>query len=165
MAWWNPQILMAYPQSIALNPQFSILNASFSILQPQISLIKPQVSIFISCPSILSQKTGIFYSKVLKIARFRQNVRKRRLHRLQLFLGLTTWPPITPNFLLKIPTSNFWKGSRHTRLSRFGRKTSLRLRNQKSGHRGHLSMHHLFYFKVKRGKFPLQKITNKFSCQ
>ena len=39
VAWWNPQILMAYSQSIALHPQFSFLDASFFILLPQISMI------------------------------------------------------------------------------------------------------------------------------
>ena len=32
VAWWNPEILMAYPQSMALHPEFLILNGSFSIL-------------------------------------------------------------------------------------------------------------------------------------
>ena len=56
VAWWNPQILMAYPQSIALPPQFSILDSSFSIILPQISL-------FNSSSSILSQMNWIFDSE------------------------------------------------------------------------------------------------------
>ena len=80
VAWWNSQILIAYPPSITIHPQFSILNASFSIPLPQIYLIKPQFSIFNSSSSIVSQKNGIFDSK---------SPQKRRL---QLFPGLEqTW--------------------------------------------------------------------------
>ena len=63
VAWWNSQILIAYPQSIALCPPFLIPNASFSILLPQISLILPHFSIFNSSSSFLNQKNGIFDSK------------------------------------------------------------------------------------------------------
>ena len=46
VAWFNPQILIAYHQSIALLPQFWIQNPPFSILLPKISFIQPQFSIF-----------------------------------------------------------------------------------------------------------------------
>ena len=59
VTWWNPQILMAYPQSKALHPQFLIINASFFILLPQFSLIQPQFSIFNPSSSILSQKNSL----------------------------------------------------------------------------------------------------------
>ena len=59
MAWLNPPILSAYPQSIALHPQFWILNHPFSILLPQIFYIQPQFSIFNSSFSILSQRCEI----------------------------------------------------------------------------------------------------------
>ena len=55
---WNPQILIAYPQSIAIQHQFSALNPPFSILQ--IFFIKPQCSIVNSSSSILTQKERIF---------------------------------------------------------------------------------------------------------
>ena len=57
----NPQILMAYPQSIVLYTQFLIRNASFSILLPQISLIQ--------CPSSVKRKRCLT-QKVLKIEGF-----------------------------------------------------------------------------------------------
>ena len=63
VAWWNPQILIAYPQSTALNLQFQILNPPFSILLPQISFYQPQFSIFNSSSFNLSQKYGMFDSK------------------------------------------------------------------------------------------------------
>ena len=63
MAWWNPQILMAFPQFISFHSQFSILNAPFSILLPQISYIHPQFSIFNTSSYIQDQKNGIFDSK------------------------------------------------------------------------------------------------------
>ena len=55
VALWNPQILMAYPQSIAVKPQFKILNPSFFILLPPISFIKPLFSIINSSSSIRTQ--------------------------------------------------------------------------------------------------------------
>ena len=63
VAWLNPPILRAFPQSIALHPQFLILNALFCIHLPQISLIQLPFSIFNSSSSILSRKNGIFDSK------------------------------------------------------------------------------------------------------
>ena len=62
VAWWNPQILIAYPHSIALQPQFWILINPFSILLAQISFIQPQFSIVNSSSSILTQKYWIFVS-------------------------------------------------------------------------------------------------------
>ena len=63
VAWWNPQILIAYPQSRALLPQFWILNPQFSYLLPQISFIQLQLSIVNSSSFILNQKYWIFDSK------------------------------------------------------------------------------------------------------
>ena len=63
VAWWNPQILMTYPQSISLHPQFPILNAPISILLPYISYIHCQFSILNSSSYIQSQKNGIVDSK------------------------------------------------------------------------------------------------------
>ena len=83
VAWWNPQIVIAHSLSTGLHPQFWILNPLFSIILPQISLIHPQFTILNSSFSILSQKYGIFDWKCPQ-----QNVRKHRLHRLQLFHGL-----------------------------------------------------------------------------
>ena len=56
MAWWNPQILIAYHQSKALQPQFWALNPPLSILLPKISIVN-------SSFSILSQKYRILNSK------------------------------------------------------------------------------------------------------
>ena len=63
VAWWNPHILITYPQSIALQPRFWIINAPFDILLPQISFIHPQFSIVNSDSSVLTQKCRIFDSK------------------------------------------------------------------------------------------------------
>ena len=61
MVWhWNPQILIAFPQSIALKPQFRILIPQFSILLPQISFIQPTLSIIIFFSSSLNQMYRIF---------------------------------------------------------------------------------------------------------
>ena len=63
VTWWNPQILMTYPQSTAFHSPFLTLNASFSIPLHQISLIQPHFSIFNCYSSILSWKDRIFDSK------------------------------------------------------------------------------------------------------
>ena len=80
VAWWNPQILMAYPQSIA--PQFSVIDASLSILLPKISLIQPQFSI------LKSSSWDTWLKKSSSLLDFQQNVRKCRYYRYQLFPGL-----------------------------------------------------------------------------
>ena len=54
--WWNPQFLIAYPQSRALQPQFWMLYALFFIPLPQFSIVN-------SSSSILTQKNRIFDSK------------------------------------------------------------------------------------------------------
>ena len=45
IAWWNPQILIAYPQSTALQSKFWALNPPISTFLPQIFFTKPQFSI------------------------------------------------------------------------------------------------------------------------
>ena len=70
VVWWNPQILIVYPQSIALHPLYWIQNSSFSSLLTLISLSNLNSPTSTHLPRSSIKSTRYLIQKVLKIAQF-----------------------------------------------------------------------------------------------